>query len=134
MLNTTLVELLTQDLVSISRGGIINRVSGGTNKVYRAKFKNIVIFNFLAMVKLLVKSSFKSGFLTFEARLTFAKLKQAFIKAQILYLLNPECHIYVKANALGYAIDRNINQLTLDNLGQWHPVAFFFKKMISVKT
>ena len=35
---------------------------------------------------------------------------------------------------LDYVIARIFNQLTLDDLGQWHPVAFFSKKMISAET
>ena len=36
--------------------------------------------------------------------------------------------------ALGYAIGGILSQLTLDNLGQWHPKAYFSKKMILAKT
>ena len=34
----------------------------------------------------------------------------------------------------GYAIGRVLSQLILNNLGQWHPVAFYSWKMISAKT
>ena len=34
----------------------------------------------------------------------------------------------------GYAISGILNQLIMDNLGQWHPVAFISRKMIPVET
>ncbi len=37
-------------------------------------------------------------------------------------------------DASGYAIGGILIQLTSSNSGQWHPVAFFSKKMISAKT
>ena len=37
-------------------------------------------------------------------------------------------------DALGYAISGIFSQLTLDNLGQWHLVAFFSRKMIPAET
>ena len=60
----------------------------------------------------------KSGFLTSGARMTFTKLKQAFIKALILYHFDLKCHIWVETDSSGYAIDRALSQLILDNLGQ----------------
>ena len=33
-----------------------------------------------------------------------------------------------------YIIGGIFNQLTLDDLGQWHPVVFFFRKMIFAET
>ena len=74
------------------------------------------------------------GFLTSGARKAFTKLRQAFIKALIFHHFDPERHIRVEIDALGYAISRVFNQLTLDDLGQWHPVAFFLRKMISAET
>ena len=35
---------------------------------------------------------------------------------------------------LDYAIGGVLGQLTLDDSSQWHPKAFFFKKMILIKT
>ncbi len=65
---------------------------------------------------------------------TFIKLKQAFVKAPILNHLAPERHIKIKIDVSGYAIGGILNQLTLDDLGHWHPVAFSFQKMISAET
>ena len=76
----------------------------------------------------------ESGFFTFGARMAFTKLRQAFIKAQIVYHFDLECHIWVEMDVSGYVINGVLSQLILDNLGQWHPVAFFLRKMILAKT
>lgn len=54
---------------------------------------------FLAKFKLFVKSSFKSNFFIFEAKLILAKLKQTFIKTSIFYFFDLEYQIYIKINA-----------------------------------
>ena len=76
----------------------------------------------------------KSGFLTSGARKAFTELRQAFIKAPILHHFDPEHHIRVETDASGYAIGRVLSQLTSDNSGRWHPVAFFSRKMIPAET
>ena len=72
-----------------------------------------------------------SDFSTPEAKLAFTKLRQAFIKAPILHHFNPERHIQIETDVSSYAIDKVLNQLTSDDLGRWHLVAFFSHKMIS---
>ena len=84
------------------------------------------------------------SFLTSEARSAFNRLWLAFTKAPILRHFDPECHIWIETDALGYAIGGMLSQLasetcldgvvTKTNLDQWHPVAFFFRKMIPVET
>ena len=71
-----------------------------------------------------------SNFLTPGAKLAFTKLKQAFLKAPILKHFDLEHHIRIETDTLGYTIGRVLGQLTSDDLGQWHPVAFFSYKMI----
>ena len=73
-------------------------------------------------------------FLTPGAKLAFTKLRQAFCKAPILYHFDLERYIQIETDAFGYAIGGVLSQLTLDDLGQWHPMAFFSRKMIPVKT
>ena len=80
------------------------------------------------------KKTVGSNFLTLRARLAFTKLRQAFVKAPILYHFDSEDYIRVKTNVSGYAIGGVLNQLTLNNLRQWHPVVFFLQNMISAKT
>ncbi len=79
-------------------------------------------------------SSQSGSFLTPKAKKAFTKLRQALVKALILNHFNPERHILVETDASGYAIGRSLSQLTLDNSGQWHPVAYFSRKMIPVET
>ena len=44
------------------------------------------------------------NFLTPEARSAFNRLRLAFTKAPILWYFDPECHIWIKTDELGYAI------------------------------
>ena len=83
-------------------------------------------------------------FLTFDARTAFNRLQLACIEAPILRHFDPECHIWIEINALDYAIGGELSQLTFrtnpdevvtkTDLGQWHPVAFFSRKMIPAET
>ena len=57
-----------------------------------------------------------------------------FVEASILNHFDPERHIWIETDVFGYAISGILSQLTLDDLGQWHPIAFVFKKMISGET
>ena len=80
------------------------------------------------------KKTMGSDFFTFGARLVFTKLRQVFIKAPTLYHFDLERHIRIETDVLGYTIDGDLNQLTLDDLGQWHLVTFFLQNMIPVRT
>ena len=71
-------------------------------------------------------------YLISHAKRIFTQLTQVFIKAPILQYFDSKCHIQIKTDASGYAIDNLLSQLT--NLGQWHPVAYYFQKMILAKT
>ena len=83
-------------------------------------------------------------FLTSDARTAFNRLRLAFTEAPILRHFDPECHIRIETDASGYAIGGVLSQLasetrpdgvvTKTDLGQWHPVAFFLRKMIPGKT
>ncbi len=72
--------------------------------------------------------------LTADARRAFTKLRQVFVEAPILNHFDPECHIRIETDAFGYAIGGILNQLTSDDSGQWHPIAFFSRKMIPIET
>ena len=85
------------------------------------------------------------NFLTPDAKKAFNYLRLAFIKAPILQHFDPESHIRIETDALGYAIGRVLSQLNFDSdappndsnksdFGQWHPVAYFFRKMIPTET
>ncbi len=73
-------------------------------------------------------------FFTVNAKKTFTKLRQVFIEALILIHFDPECYFQIETDVLGYAIGGIFSQLTSDTSGQWHPVAFFFRKMIPAET
>ena len=75
-----------------------------------------------------------TSYLTPNAKWAFTKLRQAFTKAPILQHFDSECHIQIEIDASGYAIGRVLSQLTSDNLGQWHPVAFYLQKIIPAET
>ena len=80
------------------------------------------------------KKTVESDFLTPGSRLAFTKLKQAFVKALILYHFDPKSYIRIGTDISSYAIGGVFIQLTLDDLGQWHPVAFFSCKIILAET
>ena len=42
--------------------------------------------------------------------------------------------MWIETDKSGYAISGILNQLTLDDLGQWHLVAYHLQKMILAKT
>ena len=79
-----------------------------------------------------VKKTVRLYFIITEARLAFTKLRQAFIKALILRNFDPKRHIRVETDVSGYAFDKVLSQLT--SKSQLHPMAFFFHKIILIKT
>ncbi len=56
----------------------------------------------------------RTDFLTPKAKKAFIHLRKAFIKAPILRHFQPEHHIWIETNALGYAIGGVLSQMTLD--------------------
>ena len=79
------------------------------------------------------KAPGNSNFLISEAKLAFSRLRQAFTKAPIFHHFDPERYIRIETDASGYAIGGILSQLTPES-GQWHPVAFFSRKMIPAET
>ena len=55
------------------------------------------------------------NFLTPNAKKTFNHLRLAFIEAPIFRYFDPESHIRIKTDALGYAIGEVLSQLNLDS-------------------
>ena len=84
------------------------------------------------------------SFLTPDAKTAFNHLRLTFTKAPILWYFDPECHIWIKTDTSGYTIGGVLSQLasktrpngvvTKTDLSQWHPVAFFLRKIILAKT
>ena len=73
-------------------------------------------------------------YLTSSTKQAFTQLRQTFTKAPILRHFDPKCHIRIETDASSYAIGGVLSQLTSDNSGRWHPVAFYSQKMIPAKT
>ena len=57
-----------------------------------------------------------------------------FTQVLILQHFDLKWHIRIKTNVSGYAICKIFSQLTLDDLGWWYLVAYYFYKIILVKT
>ena len=55
-------------------------------------------------------------FLTPSTKEAFNQLRQAFTEAPIFQHFDPECHIRIKTNAIGYTIGEDLNQLTSNYL------------------
>ena len=74
----------------------------------------------LSQSKNLSKSKKMVGldFFTLGAKLAFTKLREVLLKSPILPHFDPERHIRIETNALGYAIGGFLSQLTSDNLGR----------------
>ena len=85
-----------------------------------------------------IKAIREPTFLNPDAREAFNQLRQVVTKTPILRYFDPECHIRIKTGASRYTIRRVLSQLTSDLMtsdqGQWHPVVYFLRKMISVET
>ena len=75
-----------------------------------------------------------SDYLTPDAKKTFNYLLHAFIQVSILQYFDLERQIRIETNTLNYAISKVMSQLTLDELGRWHQVAYYSDKIIPAKT
>ena len=107
-----------------------DKVDDEVGKKDQKIFKSKNLFKNLFKSKKIVKTDI----LIPRTSLTFTKLRQVFVKALILHYFDLKCHIQVQTDVSNYAISEIFSQLTANNLGQWHPVAFFSQKMILAKT
>ena len=57
------------------------------------------------------KKTIRSDFFTLGVKLAFIKLRQAFVKAPILYHFDPNRHMRIETDVSGYAIDKVLSQL-----------------------
>ena len=81
-----------------------------------------------------VKAARGSDYLTPATKKAFNHLRHAFIQVPIFQYFDPEWHIRIETLASDYAISGVLSELTLDNSGQWHPMAYYLQKMIPAKT
>ena len=83
----------------------------------------------------------KPNFLTPNAKKAFNHLRLVFIKVLIFQHFDLKSHIRIETDGSGYAIGEMLSQLNLNSdtlpndsnksdFGQWHPVAYFSRKMI----
>ena len=81
-----------------------------------------------------VKAARGFDYLTPATKKTFNYLRHAFTQVFIVKHFNAEQHIRIETDVWGYAVCGILSWLTLDNLGPWHPVAYYSQKMIPAKT
>ena len=136
------------DKFDISKNGVEHAKKSGKSK----SKKTSKSWNLAKLKKKLSKSgnstnfnTIKAGpkFLTPNARIAFNCLRLAFTEAFFLWYFDLECHIWIETDALGYAISGVLSQstsrtnpdrvVTKTNLGQWHLIAFFSRKMIFIE-
>ena len=80
------------------------------------------------------KSARGSEYLTPDAKKAFNFLQHTFIQALIFQHFDLEWHIQIETHELSYAISEVLSQLTLDDLGWWHLIASYLRKIIVAKT
>lgn len=68
----------------------------------------------MAKTKKLDFAFFWVDFLIFGFKKTFIYIQKAYTKAAILRYFDSECNIYIKTDALGYAIGKVLSQITLE--------------------
>ena len=92
-----------------------------------------------------IRAMKEPNFLNSNPKKVFNNFWLAFIKAPIFWHFDLESHIQIETNASDYAIDGVLRQLNFNSnaisndlnksdFGQWHPIAYFSRKMIPAKT
>ena len=126
-LNLTLRELKTDEVV----GGSSKADDRNLSKFKKSK-------NTKSGIQTYIGTTEEPIFLTSGAKEAFNQFRKVFIKAPILRHFDPEYCIQIEINVPDYAIRGVLSQLTSDHLtsdqGQWHPVAYFLRKMIPAET
>ena len=74
-----------------------------------------------------------SNYLTSDAKKAIEQLFQAFTKALIFQHFDLKKYIRVETDVFEHAISGVLSQL-INDVGQWHPVAYFLHEMIHAKT
>ena len=122
---------------------IVSGGGGRTNETVRNSSKKLTHMPNIGAIG-------EPNFLTPNAKKAFNHLRLAFIKAPISRHFDLKSHIRIEINASGYAIGKVLSQLNLNSdtppndpkdlksnksdFGQWHLVAYFFRKMIPAET
>ncbi len=117
------IQAENQDAPSAVGGAGGGRVGGSFENLSTAaklaKFKKSIKSKRLDLPKAnFARINSGIDFLTTKAKKAFIYLQKTFTEALILRHFDPECHIWIETDALGYAISRVINQMTSDHLDQ----------------
>ena len=91
------------NMINVVGGGEVTNPTKGKNPAKTTKSKILVKSKNHDFPKSRPEEA-GTGFFTPKARLAFTRLRQAFVKAPIFYYFNPENHIRIETDALGYAI------------------------------
>ena len=91
-------------------GGKVNETVKNLSKPKKSENEKSEIL----MHSLDIRATREPMFLTPKARKAFNHLRQAFIKAPILWHFDPECHIRIETDTSDYAIGEVLTQLSTD--------------------
>ena len=122
-----------------SLGANDNEIVGGVSKADdRNLSKSKKSENTKSEKQMRIGATGEPTFLTLGTKEAFNQLRQAFTKAPIFRYFDLECHIRIETDAFGYTIGEVLSQPTSNHLtsnqSQWHPMAYFLKKMIPAET
>ncbi len=154
ILQTTDDETLSTQAIESKKNQDTPTSTGGGDGVNRdTKNLSSVVKSAKSKKPNFAKANSETDFLTPGAKKAFIYLRNAFTKAPIFRHFELKCHIRSEIDASKYAIGRVLSQITLyqhssghmshedpnseflkSKIGQWHPVAFFSRKMISAET
>ena len=92
-----------------------------------------------------IKAIGKPNFLILDAKKTFNYWRLPVIKALIFWYFDLKNYIQIETDASGYATSGVLSQLNLksdeppndsnkSDFSQWHPIVYFFRKIIFAKT
>lgn len=86
--------------------------------------------------KKMEKNNYKAsgtGFITLGAKFDIFELRQVFGTVLIFYHFDLKWHIQLGTDVLDYAMSEILRQSIFEDLGWWHPMPFFFQKLIPVE-
>ena len=122
-------------IFKIDNNKVVSNNSSRTNKIIVNLSKNNKFERLMYMPN--IKAIEKSIFLISNTKKAFNYLRQTFIKALILQYFNFKSFFQIEINVSVYIINRVLSQLNLNSYklqNQWHPIAYFSRKMIFAET
>ena len=98
---------------TVSNDKISKNIKNLSTAAKSAKFKKLKLTK-IKKSDFAKANFFKTDFFIFKAKKAFIHLKKIFTKVSILYYFDPKHYIRIETNALEYAIDQILSQITLD--------------------